>query len=457
MDKNKDILKDFFKEKLKDYESPVKRDLWSSLESHMSVEKALWRRIYPVVASIAAIVVAVGLLYPYLFKETPDTEDPVTFATAETTQNTSIESGKEKDDEKEMSEHTTPETNTKVFAGISSGTLIKKPVDVSANASVGAKPEKEQIKSGEPYPEIRPVVAEVHSEEDHQIVAETEATAEEEPSVEGAPKNVQKFPESLFPENDSRSIRNHYAVTKLKNKPSSRLRISLSGEGFVAMNNELDHLRIYNSDYLNAYKNQFEMNNLFPDDGQSTGHEEAPHPGLPPDYTLVNIKYDTPVSFGLLFSKNISSRWAMETGVNFSYLSSEEVWEGEKAYYKDFLTSDIKLYYLGIPLRASYSFIQKKRLSVYATGGGMIEKCISGKAITVSKNEGEEKKTNLEVPELQFSVAGNVGIGYRLFKPVSLFVEPGVVYYFDDGSNIMTIRKDKPFNFNIQGGLRFSF
>ena len=34
---------------------------------------------------------------------------------------------------------------------------------------------------------------------------------------------------------------------------------------------------------------------------------------------------------------------------------------------------------------------------------------------------------------------------------------PGVAYYFDDGSDIQTIRKENPFNFNIQAGIRLTY
>jgi len=42
-------------------------------------------------------------------------------------------------------------------------------------------------------------------------------------------------------------------------------------------------------------------------------------------------------------------------------------------------------------------------------------------------------------------------------KHLGLYAEPGIAYYFDDGSQIETIRKEHPFNFNLQFGLRFSF
>jgi len=177
------------------------------------------------------------------------------------------------------------------------------------------------------------------------------------------------------------------------------------------------------------------------------------------NYNFKNIKYNTPVTLSLYVSRNISSRWAIETGVSYTKLSSEEIWEAERYYSAntDILTNNVKLDYLGIPLRVSYYPIKRNRFFVYVSTGGMIEKCISGKAFTVAEKAKKEESTNLKISELQYSVTGGVGIGLQLFKPVSLFVEPGVTYYFDDGSGIMTIRKDKPFNFNIQGGLKFHF
>lgn len=38
-----------------------------------------------------------------------------------------------------------------------------------------------------------------------------------------------------------------------------------------------------------------------------------------------------------------------------------------------------------------------------------------------------------------------------------MYVEPGISYYFDDGSPISTIYKEKPVNFNLNLGLRFTF
>ena len=106
-----------------------------------------------------------------------------------------------------------------------------------------------------------------------------------------------------------------------------------------------------------------------------------------------------------------------------------------------------KLHYVGIPLRANWNFLDKKLVTLYVSGGGMIEKCVYGKL-------GSEKET---VKPLQFSVSGAVGVQLNATKRIGIYMEPGVAYFFDDGSSVQTIRKENPFNFNIQAGIRFTY
>ena len=68
--------------------------------------------------------------------------------------------------------------------------------------------------------------------------------------------------------------------------------------------------------------------------------------------------------------------------------------------------------------------------------------------------KGLEKET---VKPLQFSVSGGVGAQINATKRLGIYVEPGVAYYFNDGSDIQTIRKENPFNFNIQAGIRLTY
>ena len=85
--------------------------------------------------------------------------------------------------------------------------------------------------------------------------------------------------------------------------------------------------------------------------------------------------------------------------------------------------------------------------SVYLTAGGAIEKCVYGKL-------GDEKQT---VDPVQLSVLGALGAQYNLSRRWGLYVEPGISYYFDDGSKVQTIRKERPCSFTLQAGLRLTY
>ncbi|KAA6328070.1 hypothetical protein EZS27_022990, partial [termite gut metagenome] len=50
-----------------------------------------------------------------------------------------------------------------------------------------------------------------------------------------------------------------------------------------------------------------------------------------------------------------------------------------------------------------------------------------------------------------------VGAQYNVSKSVSAYLEPGVAYFFDDGSEVQTIRKERPLNLNIRVGMRLSY
>ena len=448
MDKEKDILKDFFKGKLQDYEPPVKRDLWSSLESHIPAEKSLWRRIYPAVASAAAVLLILILTYRYIYNDSPDTVASV----IESPQNIQEEFPTESDvlvqNEGEISENSlVPES------GIKQETLVAVAVtkNTKSESASESKTTDVLVVEADNNAEI------VSGDEEKQDMIVSETLTKQEQSAEEPIDNATTYPQNDNWKNDFGNNSRYYTQIRSKGNSGFKMQVSLSGKGFPTMSNDLDYFKIYNSEYLTSYDNKFQIDELFP--GSSpTGGDETWHPDFPADnYTLMNIKYHTPVTLSIHVSKNISSRWAIETGISYTKLSSEEIWEAELSNNTDLLTSNVKLDYLGIPLRASYFLIQNNHFFVYVAGGGMIEKCISGKAFTVTKNAGKEKNTNLKISELQYSVTGGLGLGLLLFKPVSLFVEPGVVYYFDDGSDIMTIRKDKPFSYNIQGGLRIGF
>lgn len=169
-----------------------------------------------------------------------------------------------------------------------------------------------------------------------------------------------------------------------------------------------------------------------------------------------DIKHRLPIRAGISFTYNFNERFGIETGLSYTNLISD-VKEGSESHY---YTGEQKLHYIGIPLNLKYRFLSWKRLNLYASAGALVEKCVSAildkDYILDHQKKGSESENLLEKP-MQWSVCASVGVQYNIVKPMSIFVEPGLSYYFNDGANIRTIYKEKPLNFNLNLGIRFTF
>lgn len=165
------------------------------------------------------------------------------------------------------------------------------------------------------------------------------------------------------------------------------------------------------------------------------------------------VHHRQPIRFGLLLRYALNERWSIESGLTYTLQKSDI----------SFLSEDIladyeqQLSYVGIPVNVSYQIWGSRRFSVYASAGGMVEKMVKGKRhveVTLpSRQEGEE---SVSIRPLQFSVNGGIGAEFKFVDWLSLYAEPGVGYWFDNGSDVPTYYQDKPFSFNLNVGLRFS-
>lgn len=167
------------------------------------------------------------------------------------------------------------------------------------------------------------------------------------------------------------------------------------------------------------------------------------------------VRHRMPITVGASFRWNFASHWALETGLAYTLLSSD-LRSGNETY----LEEEQKLHYVGVPLKLHRSLFDSRWVSVYASAGGMVEKCVSASRDVVYVNGMSSRETehnSLHIREWQWSVLAAAGIQVNFTPQIGLYAEPGIAYYFDDGSEIETIRKEHPLNFNLQVGLRFSF
>ncbi|MDR0699935.1 MAG: PorT family protein [Tannerella sp.] len=167
-------------------------------------------------------------------------------------------------------------------------------------------------------------------------------------------------------------------------------------------------------------------------------------------------KHKTPVSIGLGVSYYLNNRWSLQSGVTYTILRSE--WSSNNIA-GELMESKQNLHYIGIPLSISYRIAEWNRFQLYASTGSMCEFNIAGiyKETIMSESLKKTNSEHLRMKTPMWSVNARSGINYPLWKFINVYVEAGASYYFDNKSEIKTIRSDKPFNVSLQAGIRFGF
>lgn len=173
-------------------------------------------------------------------------------------------------------------------------------------------------------------------------------------------------------------------------------------------------------------------------------------------HTRRNVHHNLPFRAGITFAYKFNNNLSIESGLSYSLLTSDFT----EGYDKNLVNTRQSLHYLGIPINLRYTFLRWNRLDFYASAGVIAEQCISAKQNTdyVLDNRIEISETeNIDEKPLQFSADISAGIQFNATSLIGIYVEPGAVYHFKNHSELQTIYKDRPFDFNLNIGLRFTF
>lgn len=168
------------------------------------------------------------------------------------------------------------------------------------------------------------------------------------------------------------------------------------------------------------------------------------------------IRHRLPVHAGASVAYRINNRVSIEAGIAYSYLSAD-IHEGSDSYY---FAGEQSLHYVGIPVGVRVRAMSWKNFDIYVGAGFEADKCVSGtlkKAYVINGQTRDDGHESIRVRPLQWSVNAGAGVQYNFSSMVGIYAEPGLSYYFDNGSNIETIYSEKPLNFNLNIGLRVSF
>jgi len=161
-----------------------------------------------------------------------------------------------------------------------------------------------------------------------------------------------------------------------------------------------------------------------------------------------------PIRIGLSVAYALTDRLSISSGLTYTRLASDIKDASRESKY----IGEQRLHYVGIPVNVSYKVASFRWLGLYGTAGVLAEKCVSGTTDEGYVENNTMKYTNtqdISSKPLQMSVNAGVGIQFDFIDNVGIYAEPGLSYYFDDGSALQTIYKEKPLNFNLNVGVRF--
>jgi len=157
-------------------------------------------------------------------------------------------------------------------------------------------------------------------------------------------------------------------------------------------------------------------------------------------------KHHQPIAVGLQIGWGLTSRLRLTTGVVYTRTTSDFI--SKTTTYQTVTTQ--RLHYVGIPLNLSYQVWGTERFHTYLTVGG--EGAFNVKNQTDIDGQDVERRKD----RMQWSGQTAIGAQYDIVPQLGIYVEPGAKYYFDNGSQVENIFKEKKLNFNFQFGLRLN-
>ncbi|RRD02380.1 porin family protein [Prevotella sp. OH937_COT-195] len=159
-----------------------------------------------------------------------------------------------------------------------------------------------------------------------------------------------------------------------------------------------------------------------------------------------HTEHKAPLTIGLRLGYDITPRMWVESGVQYSKLSSTFVREmgGNRQ------STEQALHYVGVPVGVGYRLFDFGRLSFYGVAGAQADFNV--------KHDGSIESVEKETvkDDVQFSANAALGVQIKLTSNLGIYIEPGTRYYFDNGSDVKNYYKENKLNFNLQVGARWN-
>lgn len=157
-------------------------------------------------------------------------------------------------------------------------------------------------------------------------------------------------------------------------------------------------------------------------------------------------RHHLPLAVGLTVGCQLTDRLTVATGLvytrqqsDFSYLMRGTVLQKEQT-----------LHYVGVPLSLSYRLLRWHGLNAYLAAGGQADFNVSASLLA------DGRRQDIGRDRAQWSLGGSLGLAYDLAPQLSVYAEPGLRRYIDNGSPLRNYFKDHPTSFSLQLGVRLN-
>lgn len=154
-----------------------------------------------------------------------------------------------------------------------------------------------------------------------------------------------------------------------------------------------------------------------------------------------------PITLSASFRWNISRRWAVNTGLRYTYLSTkinETTTKGSLEL--GYANRKQQMHYLGIPLNASYSFWYSPKWNAYVSAGVVMELPCASNIDGVKMNA-----------PFMWAAETGVGLQYDITDHIGIYVNCNMQYFFNTDSEIRNAWTDRPLGVSIPIGIRYTW
>lgn len=172
-----------------------------------------------------------------------------------------------------------------------------------------------------------------------------------------------------------------------------------------------------------------------------------------------SYSHKMPVKLGLTARYAFTNLLGIETGLTYSLLQSD-IKRGSESTTGAWSNSEQTLHYLGVPLNLTFDFLNTRYVNIYAAAGGMMEFGVKGSIKTTDhlNNSMTSTHQNAITPKgLLWSVNATAGVQVNVLPSLGIYVEPGMSHHFKNDRQPRSSYTDKPTNFALGFGLRYTF